>query len=168
MRHDAIARSLVPVADSGDVPLIDALSRARIDGAAEGHDTCGGLKVIERYRPGPGRRRWQSLTGETFHGTRRELWVRLGPGRDGTDRQAARGGEATKMRGADHALGGAVQTHEDDARGGWLCPSAAVRVQRVVHRELTRHVVEVVAAGGLKTGGGRVQAGRLRCELAVV
>jgi hypothetical protein len=45
---------------------------------------------------------------------------------------------------------------------------AAVRVERVVHGELARHVVEIVAADGLKARGGGVETGGLRRESPVV
>src|SRR5207244_13119306 len=45
---------------------------------------------------------------------------------------------------------------------------ASELVEGVVHRELARHVVEVVATDRLKAGGGGVEAGGLRGQAAVV
>src|SRR5687768_9959040 len=74
------------------------------------------------------------------------------------------------MRSPDHALRGAVEANEQHPR--WLRGrrrlDAAVLVERVVHRKLSSHVVEVIPADRLETRGGGIQASGLGGEAAIV
>ena len=111
--HDAVARGCVAVAHRRHVPLLDTLAASGHDVAAEADDARGAVQVVERDRAGAGERRLEAVTGEALHRTGRQLRVRFGSGRYGADGEPALRREPPEVRRADHALGGAMQAHEE-------------------------------------------------------
>ena len=74
------------------------------------------------------------------------------------------------MRRRDHALGGTVEADEHHARRRRhrRGSRASERVERVVHRELARHVVVIVTADRLEAGGSGVEPGGFGRQTAIV
>src|SRR5689334_3312434 len=97
IRHDAVARGLIALADWRNVPLFHPLTLSRADVAAKAYDPRGAVEVVEYHRPGTRGRGLESVSSEPFHCAGRKLRIGLRPGRDGADRDPALFGKASEV-----------------------------------------------------------------------
>src|SRR5262245_43768173 len=167
---DLLPRGVVAIANVRHVPTLDRLAARRGDVAAERHHARRRAQVVQRDRPRTLRRRLEPIGREPLHREGAQFRVGLGAGRRRLDRETPQRRQLAEVRGGHDALRGTVQADEQHPRrrrrGRHLL--LAVGVEGVVHRELARHVVEVVPARRLEPGGGGVETGRLGGEAAIV